>query len=152
MKYRNVDLTAGRKTLAWEKIQGGIFQYDVLSPLLFVIAMMSLNKILRKETGGNKFYNSQEKSTTLYTWTISSCLQRKKKEKQLETLIQTIRIYTRDIGMELSIEKCAMLIMRSEKRQRNRTAKSRKYQNAWRKENYKSLGILEADTTKKKLR
>ena len=33
------------------------------------------------------------------------------KEKQLETLIQIIRIYSQDIGMEFSIEKCAMLIM-----------------------------------------
>ena len=40
-----------------------------------------------------------------------------KNEKELETLIQRIRIYSQDIGMEFSIEKCAMLIMRSGKRQ-----------------------------------
>ena len=32
-----------------------------------------------------------------------------KKEKELVILIQTIRIYSLDIGMEYSIEKCAML-------------------------------------------
>ena len=32
-----------------------------------------------------------------------------KNENDLETLIQTIRIYNQDIGMEFSIEKCNML-------------------------------------------
>ena len=39
-----------------------------------------------------------------------------KNEKELETLIHTVRIYSRDIGMEFSIEKCAMLVMKSGKR------------------------------------
>ena len=38
-------------------------------------------------------------------------------EKELEALIHTIRIYNQDIEMELSIEKYAMLIMNSEKRE-----------------------------------
>ena len=38
-------------------------------------------------------------------------------KKELETLIQAVRIYSQDIGMEFSIEKCAMLIMKSGKRQ-----------------------------------
>ena len=40
-----------------------------------------------------------------------------KTEKEQQTLIQTIRIYSKDIGMKFVIEKCAMLIMRSGKRQ-----------------------------------
>ena len=40
-----------------------------------------------------------------------------KNEKELETLIHTVRIYSRDIGMEFGIEKCAMLVMKSGKRQ-----------------------------------
>ena len=35
-----------------------------------------------------------------------------KNEKELETLIHTVRIYIQDIGMEFGIEKCAMLIMK----------------------------------------
>ena len=38
-------------------------------------------------------------------------------EKEQEILIHTVRIYSRDIGMEFSIEKCAMLVMKSSKRQ-----------------------------------
>ena len=36
-----------------------------------------------------------------------------KREKELETWLHTVRIYSQDIGMEFSIEKCAMLIMKS---------------------------------------
>ena len=35
-----------------------------------------------------------------------------KSEKELETLIQAVRILSQDIGMEFGREKCAMLIMR----------------------------------------
>ena len=40
-----------------------------------------------------------------------------KNEKELENLIQTIRIYSQDIGISLGIEKCSMLIMKGGKRQ-----------------------------------
>ena len=48
-----------------------------------------------------------------------------KNEKELETMIQIISIYTQDIKVEFGIEKCAMILMRSGKRQRNRTTKSK---------------------------
>ena len=39
-----------------------------------------------------------------------------KNEKELETLIHAVRIYSQDIGMEFGIEKCAMLVIKSDKR------------------------------------
>ena len=48
MKTWRVELTEGGRSLAEAKIQRGIFQGDALSPLLFIIAMMPLNHILRK--------------------------------------------------------------------------------------------------------
>ena len=39
-----------------------------------------------------------------------------KNEKELETLIQEIRILSEDIAIEFGIEKCAMIIMRNGKR------------------------------------
>ena len=60
-----VELIAGRKSLAELKIMRGIFQEDALSPLQFVIAMMPLNYILRKCTGGYKPHKSQEKNNHL---------------------------------------------------------------------------------------
>ena len=77
-----------------------------------------------------------------------------KNKKELETLIHTVRIYSRDIGMEFGIfgiEKCAMLVMKSGKRQRtdgmelpNKDKKKTLAEN----ETYKYLGILEVDTIK----
>ena len=55
MKTWRVELTAGGRSLAEAKIQTGIFQGDAQSPLLFVIAMVPLNHILRKCTAEYKF-------------------------------------------------------------------------------------------------
>ena len=52
MQTWTVEMTAGGRSLAEIKIQRGIFQGDALSPLLFIKAMMSLNRILRKCTAG----------------------------------------------------------------------------------------------------
>ena len=48
-----------------------------------------------------------------------------KNEKLLETLIQAVRGYLDDLGMDFPAEKCAMLIMKRRKR-KNRTTKQRK--------------------------
>ena len=60
-KSLRVELTAGGRNLTETKIRRCIFQGDALSPLLFIIAMMSFNHILRKCTAGYKLRRSQEK-------------------------------------------------------------------------------------------
>ena len=108
MQTWRVELTVGGKSLAEVKIPRAIFQGDALSPLIFVIAMMPLKHILRKCTAGYKLIKSQEKinmdDTKLFAKNI----------KVLETLIQTVRIYSQDIGMEFCIEKCARLVRKSD--------------------------------------
>ena len=47
---------------------------------------------------------------------MDDIIQFSKKEKELETLMQTIRIFSEDIGIEFGIEKCDMQI-RNRKRQ-----------------------------------
>ena len=39
-----------------------------------------------------------------------------KNRKKLETLTQTVGIYSQDIGMKFGLEKCAMLVRKSGKR------------------------------------
>ena len=58
-----------------------------------------------------------------------------KREKELETSIQIINIYTWDIEMKLGIQICPKLIMKRRMRNnsRNRTANSEKHQKTWRK-------------------
>ena len=97
METWNVKLTAGEKILAEAMIQRGIFLGDTLSPLLFVIGMMPLNHILRKCTGKNKLTKSQEKINRLMY--IDNIKLFAKNEKELETLIQAMRIYSPDIGV-----------------------------------------------------
>ena len=60
-----MELTAGGQNLAAVKILRDIFQGDALSLLLFVIAMMPLNHILRKCTAGYKLSKSQEQNNYL---------------------------------------------------------------------------------------
>ena len=149
IKNWRVELTSGGKSLAETKIQRGIFQGDALSPLLFIIAMMPLNHILRKCTAGYKIRRSQEKVNHLMYMDDIELFPNNKKE--LETLIHTIRIYSQDIGMEFGIEKCALLVMKSGKRHLidgielpNQDTIRTPAEN----ETYKYLGILEADTIK----
>ena len=114
MKTWRVELTAGGRSIAETKIQRDIFQGDKLSPLLFIIAMMPLNHKLRKCTAGYKLSRSQEKTNHLMYMDDIKLFA--KNERELETLIHAVRIYSQDIGMEFGIEKCAMLVMKSGKR------------------------------------
>ena len=54
MKTWRVELTAEGRRLGEAKFQSGSFQGDALSPILFIIAMMPHNHILRKYTVGYK--------------------------------------------------------------------------------------------------
>ena len=72
-----------------------------------------------------------------------------KNEKELETLIQTVRIYSQDIGMEFGIDKCTMLVMISGKQhltKRIELSNQEKIRMLGEKETYKYLVILQADT------
>ena len=74
-----------------------------------------------------------------------------KREKELGTLIYAVRIYSQDIRIEISIEKCAKLIMKSGKRHMTEEMElpnQAKIRTLREKETYKYLGILEDDTIK----
>ena len=69
--------------------------------------MMLLNHILGKCTAGYKLSKSQEKINHLMY--INDIKLFAKNEKELETLIHVVRLYSQDIGMEFGIENYAML-------------------------------------------
>ena len=74
-----------------------------------------------------------------------------KKEKELESLIHAVRIYSQDIGMEFGIEKCALLAMKSGKRHLTdgiELPNQDKFRTLAENETYKYLGILDDDTIK----
>ena len=76
------ELERGR-SLAEMKFQRGIFQGDALLPLQFIIAMMSLNHILRKCTAGYKLSKSQKKINHLMYMDDIKLLAKKKKNRKL---------------------------------------------------------------------
>ena len=103
MQTWRLELTAGWRSFAETKIQRGIFQWYALLPLLFIIAMMLLNHILRKCADRYKLSGLQEEINHLMY--MDDIKLYAKNEKELETLIHAVRIYSQDIGMEFGIEK-----------------------------------------------
>ena len=114
MENWRVKQTAGGKSLTEVKIQRGIFQRYALSSLLFVIAMMWLNHILRKCTGGYKLTKLQEKINLMF---MDDSKLFAKNEKELVTWLPAVRVYSPDIGIEFGLEKYSLLIRRSENRE-----------------------------------
>ena len=111
--------------------------------------MMPLNHILRKCIAGYKLSRSLEKiNHMMYMDDIKLFA---KNEKELETLIHAVRIYSQDIGMEFGIEKCALLVMKNGKRHKTdgmELPNQDKIRTLGENEIYKYLGILEADSNK----
>ena len=108
-------MTAAVRRLAEAKIQRGIFQGDALSFLLFITAMMPLNHTLKKCTTGYKLSRLQEKVNHLMHMDDIKLFA--KNLKDLETQINTVRIYSQDLGKECDREKSAILLMKSGKQQ-----------------------------------
>ena len=110
---------------------------------------MPLNHVLRKCTARYKLSKSPEKINHLMYMDDIKLFA--KNEKELETLIHAIKIYSQDIGMEFGIEKCPMIVMKSGKRHLTdgmELPNQDKIRMLGEKETCKYLGILEADTIK----
>ena len=103
MKKWKVMLCSENSDLGEVEIKRGIFQGDSLSPLLFVLALIPLSLILRKATAAYEFSEGKEKINHLKLYSRS--------EKGLDSLVQTVPVFSEDIGMEFGIEKCATLVM-----------------------------------------
>ena len=110
MKDWKTVLTADGKVLGEVDIRRGIFQGDSLSPLLFIIIMLPLSMLLRKEKLGYAF-GSGGKSINHLVFMDDIKLYGKS-EKELEALVELVRVFSRDIGMEFGLDKCAALSMK----------------------------------------
>ena len=96
-----------------------------------MIVMMPVNHVLRTCTGGRKLTKSQERINHLLY--MDDIIPFAKNEKELETLIQAMRIYNQ--GDRSGIRHRKMRYANNEKREtthdgRNRTNKLRKIHNA----------------------
>ena len=141
MEKWKVMLYSGNSELGEVEIKRGIFQGDSLSPLVFVLALIPLSLILRKAKAAYEFSESKEKiSHLLFMDDLKSY---RRSEKGLDSLVQTVRVFSEDIGMEFGIEKCAMLV--TEKGKIVKSVGGKVIKSLQEGESYKYLGILEAD-------
>ena len=67
-----------------------------------MLAMIPLTHILRKSKPGYKFSGSGEKVNNLLY--VDDLKMHRKNEKELDSLIQTVRVYRQDLRMEFGIE------------------------------------------------
>ena len=71
-----------------------------------------------------------------------------RREKGLDLLVQTVRVFSEDIGMEFGIERCVMLVMETGKIMKSvgiELPDGKVIKSLQEGESYKYLGVLEAD-------
>ena len=109
MKAWRVDLTCNNQYLGRVDIKRGIFQGDSLSPLLFVL-LLFYYVISDKSESAYQFSSTKEKINLLLF--MDDLKLYAKNEKGLDSLVQTVRIFSDDIGMECGIDTCATLVLK----------------------------------------
>ena len=108
MKHWNTELNAGRSRLGNGKIKRGILQEDSLFPLLFVMTMIQLTMLLRKT---NIFYEARRKGKRINHLLFMDDLKLfAKNVDQIDSLVNTVRIFSEDIKMEFGLSKRGVLI------------------------------------------
>ena len=136
MEKWKVMLCSGNSELGEVEIKRGFFQRDYLSLLMIALALIPLSLILRKAKAAYEFSESKEKinhllfTDNLKLYSLS--------EKGLDSLVQTVHVFSEDIGIEFRIEKCAMSVGIE-------LPDGKVIKSLQEGESYKYLGILEAD-------
>ena len=145
MRSWETELTSGGQKLGRVKIRRGIYQGDSLSPLLFVICMIPLTIILRQCKAAYEFKQKEKINHLLF---MDDLKLYGKDENQIDSLIQTVFVFSRDIGMEFGVRKCGVIILRRGKVVRSDGVELPNGETirSIEADGYKYLGILEADT------
>lgn len=151
MKEWKVQLTSAGKELGEVSVRRGIFQGDSLSPILFVMALIPLSIILNNSKIGYRLGQNRGKINHLLFMDDLKLYGRSRNE--LDSLVQTVRVVSEDIGMEFGIEKCALIEMCRGKMVRSEgielpngeTIKALEED-----EGYKYLGVIQCDRIKSK--
>ena len=113
---------------------------------MFVLALIPLGLILRKAKTVYEFPESKENFNHLLFTDDLKLYSRS--EKELDSLVYIVCVFSEDIGMEFGIEKCAMLVM-----EKGKIVKSvgielpggKVIKSLQEGESYKYLGILETE-------
>ena len=147
VKMWNTTLTINGETIGEVQIKRGIFQGDSLSPLLFIISLIPLTMTHRAMNKGYKL-DDIKVNHLLYMddLKIYAC-----SDKEMESLVNMIRIFSEDISMEFGFEKCAKVSSNKGKLVATENLKlpsGKEIQELEMTEAYKYLGIQQADSIK----
>ena len=145
MSHWKTVLTAGSDVLGEVDIRRGIFQGDSLSPLLFVMCLIPLTLILRETKG--RYHLGKDKGSLNHLMFMDDLKLFAKDQRELDSLVNTVNIFSKDIGMEFGLKKCGVVGMKRGKLAKctgivipdGGTIKTVE------KDGYKYLGILELD-------
>ena len=149
MKSWNINLSSNGEFLANVEVKRGIFQGDSLSPLLFGVCMIPLTQILRKVKCGYTLKSGEKLNHLLFMDDLKLFA---KDERETNSLLSTVQIFSNDIRMEFGIKKCGVLIMKRGKVMLTEGIElpSGDTIKDIDKEGYKYLGILEFDSVREK--
>ena len=93
-------------------IRREIFQGHYFSPLLFGIVLIPLLKILKETDLRHATSRDQKFNHLLF---IDNLKLYGKSERELDSLVETIRIFSDDVGMVFGMSKCAVLVLKRKK-------------------------------------
>ena len=112
MKKWKLLLSYNRLDLCEVDVNRGIFQRDSLSPLMFVICIIPLSLLLRKIKASYELGRNEFKLNHLLFMNDLKLFGRS--EDQIDSLVQTVFIFSKDIGMEFGLKKCGVVILKRE--------------------------------------
>ena len=145
-----LSLTSNGEDLGTVDVKRGIFQGDSLSPLLFVLSMIPLSLVLRKV---NSCYEWGKKEYKLNHLLFMDDLKLfGKNEEQIDSLVNTVHIFSTDIGMEFGLRKCGVVTLKRGKLARCEGIQlpDGEVMKEVEQEGYTYLGIVELDKIKEK--
>ena len=87
-----------------------IFRGDSLSPLLFIVIMLSLTLLLKKIRAGYRL--ARDMMPINHLLFLDDLKLYGASKNHLDSLIQVVRIFSKDIKMSFGLDECAILEMR----------------------------------------
>ena len=138
-------LNCGDDVLGEVEINRGIFQGDSLSPLLFIMCLIPLSSLLNNERTAYEFSVNKEKINHLLF--MDDLKLYGKNEKDINTLLEIVKQFSDDIGMEFGFEKCGVLVIKKGKKEKisDIVLPNGEAIREVDEHGYKYLGILESD-------
>ena len=112
---------------------------------MFVFVLILLSLILRKAKAAYEFSETKEKINALLF--LDDLKLYSRSEKGLDSLVQTVQVFSEDVGIEFAIETCAILVMEKGKIVKSvgiELPNGKVIKSLQEGESYKYLGILEA--------